>query len=198
MLSDLDSRRYELFVGRFGRMLRSARGRRSGPPSLPARAVAPDLIEERFRAFRKAAEQIGDDSPAADYHRVRIKGKRLRYALEFLADLYPGRTRLLIKRVVALQDILGLHQDAEVAIDRLRRLALERGAELRPATIFAMGEIAERYGRGALELRGRFPKAYRRVIGKAWKAFAELIEEERSAPTARRASSVGPGGPEHE
>jgi triphosphatase len=198
MLSDLDSHRYELFVGRFGRMLRSARGRRSGPPSLPARAVAPDLIEERFRAFRKAAEQIGDDSPAADYHRVRIKGKRLRYALEFLADLYPGRTRLLIKRVVALQDILGLHQDAEVAIDRLRRLALERGAELRPATIFAMGEIAERYGRGALELRGRFPKAYRRVIGKAWKAFAELIEEERSAPTARRASSVGPGGSEHE
>ena len=91
MLADLDSRRYELLVGRFGRMLRSARGRRTGPPSLPARAVAPDLIDERFNAFRKAAEKISDDSPAADYHRVRIRGKRFRYALEFLADLCDGR-----------------------------------------------------------------------------------------------------------
>jgi len=196
MLTDLDSRRYELFVGRFGRMLRSARGRRSGPASLPARAVAPDLIDERFRAFRKAAEQIGEDSPSADYHRVRIRGKRLRYALEFLSDLYPGRTRPLIKRVTALQDILGLHQDAEVAIDRLRRLAVERGAELRPETIFAMGEIAERYRRSTVELRGRFPKTYARVVGKAWKSFAKLIEEERSATFAPPDSTFPADGSE--
>ena len=195
MLTDLDSRRYELFVGRFGRLLRSARGRRSGPASLPARAAATDLIEERFRAFRKAAGQIGDGSPAADYHRVRIQGKRLRYALEFLADLYPGRTRRLIKRVVGLQDLLGLHQDAEIAIDRLRRLAVERGTELRPETIFAMGEIAERYRRSTVELRSRFPKAYARVTGKAWKAFAKLIEEERLAPTGPAASTPLPAGP---
>ena len=184
MLDALDSPRYELFVGRFSRLLRSARGRRSGPASLPARAVAPDLIEERFRALRKAAERIEGNSPAAEYHRVRIRGKRLRYALEFLADLYPGRTRPLTKRVVALQDILGLHQDAEVAIERLRRLAGEHGAELHPEAIFAMGEIAERYRRNAAELQARFPEAYGRVTGKTWKAFAKLIEAERPAPTA--------------
>lgn len=187
MLDALDSRRYELFIGRFSRLLRSARGRRSGPASLPARAVAPDLIEERFRALRSAAEQIEGDSPAAEYHRVRIRGKRFRYALEFLADLYPGRTRPLIKRVVALQDILGLHQDAEVAIERLRRLASEHGAELHPEAIFAMGEIAERYRRNAAELRVRFPEAYGRVTGKTWKAFAKQIEAERPAPTASTA-----------
>lgn len=181
MLADLDSRRYELFVGRFGRMLRSSRGRRTGPAGLPARAVAPDLIEDRFRAFQKTAKQIGAGSPATDYHRVRIRGKRLRYALEFLSDLYPGETRPLVRRVIALQDLLGLHQDADVAIDRLRRLAVKPGAELRPDTVFAMGEIAERYRLSTAELRDRFPKAYRRVIGKIWKAFAELLEGERSA-----------------
>jgi triphosphatase len=196
MLADLDSRRYELLVGRFGRMLRSARGRRTGPPSLPARAVAPDLIEERFNAFRKAAEKISDDSPAADYHRVRIRGKRFRYALEFLADLYPGGTRLLIKRLIALQDILGLHQDAEVAIDRLRGLALERGGELPPETIFAMGEIAERYRRSAIKLRSRFPKAYARVSRKAWKALSELIENERTASSGPATSIVRAAGSE--
>ena len=186
MLDALDSRRYELFVGRFSRLLRSARGRRSGPTSLPARAVAPNLIEERFRALRKAADQIERDSPPAEYHRVRIRGKRFRYALEFTADLYPGQTRPLTKRVVALQDILGLHQDAEVAIERLRRLTHEHGAELHPEAIFAMGEIAERYRRNAAELRARFPEAYGRVTGKTWKAFAKLIEAERPAPTLRR------------
>ena len=189
MLDVLDSRRYELFVGRFGRLLRSARGRRSGPASLPARAVAPDLIEERFRALRKAADQIEDDSSAAEYHRVRIRGKRFRYALEFLAELYPGGTRPLIKRVVALQDILGLHQDAEVAIERLRQLAGEHGAGLPPDAIFAMGEIAERYRQNAAELRARFPEAYGRVTGKSWKAFAKLIEAERPAPAGSTAQS---------
>lgn len=192
MLDVLDSRRYELFVGRFGRLLRSARGRRSGPASLPARAVAPDLIEERFRALRKAGDQIEGDSPAAEYHRVRIRGKRFRYTLEFLAELYPGETRSLIRRVVALQDILGLHQDAEVAIERLRQLAGEHGSELPPDAIFAMGEIAERYRRNAAELRARFPKAYGRVTGKTWKAFAKLMEAERPAPTG----STAQGPPE--
>jgi triphosphatase len=196
MLADLDSRRYELFVGRFSRMLRSSRGRSSGPPSLPARSVAPDLIENRFRAFRKAAEQIRDDSPAADYHRVRIRGKRLRYALEFLSDLYPGRTRPLIKRVVALQDLLGFHQDAEVAVERLRRLAVAPNSELRPETIFAMGEIAERYRLSAARLRDQFPKAYARVTGKAWKAFEKMIEEERSDLAAAAASTFPTVGSE--
>ena len=189
MLDALDSRRYELFIGRFGRLLRTARGRRSGPAALPARAAAPDLIEERFHALRTAAEQITSDSSAAEYHRVRVQGKRFRYALEFLADLYPGKTRPLTKRVVALQDILGRHQDAEVAIERLRRLAGEQGAELEPEAIFAMGEIAERYRRNAAELRARFPEAYGRVTGKTWKAFAKLIEAKRpvaTAPTAQR------------
>jgi CHAD domain-containing protein len=189
MLTALDSRRFELFVGRFGRLLRSARGRRSGPASMPARAVAPDLIDGLFRAFRKAARRIERDSPVAEYHRVRIRGKRLRYALEFLADLYPGHTGPLTKRLASLQDLLGLHQDAEVAIQRLRRLASEHSAELPPEAIFAMGEIAERYRQSAAELRTRFPESYARVTGKAWKTFAKLIETERPARPAARAKA---------
>ena len=91
MLEMLDSRRYEAFVSRFGRTLRARHLARSGPASRPARALAPDLIESRFRSVRKSGARIGPDSPAADYHRLRIRCKRLRYALEFLGDLYPGR-----------------------------------------------------------------------------------------------------------
>ena len=59
--------------------------------------------------------RIGPTSPATDYHRLRIRCKRLRYALEFLSDLYPGATRPLMRRLVTVQDVLGVHQDADVA-----------------------------------------------------------------------------------
>ena len=138
MLEMLDSRRYEVFVGRFARTLRARHESRSGPAAQLARTVAPDLIEDRFRLFLKAAAQIRPESQAWEYHRRRARGKRARYTIEFLADLYPGREAPVLKALVAVQDILGLHQDADVAIDRLRSLAsLER--DLGPQTIFAMG-----------------------------------------------------------
>ena len=182
MLEMLDSRRYEAFVSRFGRTLRARHLARSGPASRPARALAPDLIESRFRAVRKGGARIGPASPATDYHRLRIRCKRLRYALEFLSDLYPGETRPLIRRLVTVQDILGLHQDADVAIDRLRHLAVTRGDDLAPGTIFAMGEVAERYRQSMIELRAQFPAAYAGLSGKQWKAFHKRIERERPAP----------------
>ena len=191
MLDVLDSRRYQTFVGRFGRMLRSVRTPRTGRAAVPARAAAPELIESRFRRFRKAGDRIGTHSDPSEYHLVRIRGKRLRYALEFLTDLYPGTSRPVIRRLVELQDLLGLHQDADVAIERLRRLAAERGGELSPATVFAMGEIAERYRQGALELRTRFPAAYSRVRGKRWKALRREIEEQRPTPPAAPDPSPG-------
>jgi triphosphatase len=190
MLEALDSRRYEAFVKDFSRYLRGPRPRPSSPGGLPARAVAPDLIEKRFEQLRRSAGPIGPDSDPADYHRVRIRGKRFRYALEFLSDVYPGRTQPLLKRLVALQDVLGFHQDADVAITRLRRLAAERGDELGPATVFAMGEIAERHRTRAAELRAQFPAVYTRVKGNKWKSLRKLLEGQRPAPAPAAADAA--------
>src|SRR5262249_61649055 len=129
---------------------------RRGPP------VAPDLTDARWASVRKAAKLLGRSATAEDYHRLRIRCKRFRYALEFLSDVYAGRARPVLKQLVTLQDILGLHQDAVVAIERLRALTVNRGAELAPETIFAMGEIAERYRQTVVDLRSHVPPAYRR------------------------------------
>jgi CHAD domain-containing protein len=179
MLEALDSRRYEAFLNRFGRFLRARPRRLTGAAAVPALAVGPDLIEARFRKLRARGDRVGPDSEAAEFHRLRIHGKRFRYALEFLGDLYPGKTRPLIRRMVVLQDVLGLHQDADVAIARLRGVATDSGGELEPATIFAMGEIAERYRRSMATLRAQFPRAYARVTKKAWRSLHEVLEEQR-------------------
>src|SRR5262249_39998535 len=186
LLEALDSRRYEAFVNRFARALRARAPRRRASFARPARAVAPDLIEGRFRAVRKGGKKITDAAPPSDYHRLRIRCKRLRYALEFLADLYPGSTRPLVKRLVALQDVLGLHQDASVAIDRLRRLATERGADLPGETVFAMGEVAGRYRDSMNALEREFPGVFSPVVRKRWKAFRNVIEAARPAASEGR------------
>ena len=190
MLEMLDSRRYATFVSRFRRTLSARHEARSGVASLPARALAPDLIERRYRSVRKAGGRIRRDSPATEYHRLRISCKRLRYALEFLGPLYPGETRPLVKRLVVVQDVLGLHQDADIAIDRLRRLSISHGSVLDPGTVFAMGEIAERQRRSMIEQRAHFPRAFAGMSGKRWRAFQKLLEDTRPAP-ARRPGHAG-------
>jgi CHAD domain-containing protein len=191
MLAALDSRRYESFSNRFARALRAQRVRRSSRFSQAALAVAPDLIERRFRPVRKGGRSITADSPASDYHRLRIRAKRLRYALEFLADVYPGHTRPVVKRLVALQDVLGLHQDAVVAIDRLRHLTAEHGGELPVATIFAMGEVAGRYRESMTALEADFPALFAQATGKRWRAFSRHLQEQAaSQPTADEPTGV--------
>jgi CHAD domain-containing protein len=192
MLEVLDSRRYDVFVRRFGRMLRAGRGTRTPL----ARAIAPELIECRHRAVRKAVKRIGPDSPPSDYHRARIKGKRLRYALEFLADVYPGTTKTLTRSTVALQDILGGIQDAHVAAARLRGLAADRQAPLPPETVFAMGEVAERYRRELNDLEARVPNAWAKIKGKRWRSVAKALEAATPPPSPRRQERPPADGPD--
>jgi CHAD domain-containing protein len=175
MLAALDSPRYARFVRQFASVVRSRTGSRT-PAALEA---APDLVGQRQRVVLKAARRIDPESPATDYHRLRIAGKRLRYALEFLADVYPGATQELVKRTIALQDLLGAHQDADVAIARLRLLAAERGVELGPQTVFAMGEIAERYQQAMAEARRSADGLVAKVGGKEWKKLRRLMEDAR-------------------
>ena len=67
-------------------------------------------------------------------HALRIHGKRLRYTGELAAAAGRGPVRRLVESTVALQDVLGEHQDACVAQHRvrllLRRRATRRAEEL--------------------------------------------------------------------
>lgn len=175
LLAALDARRYERFLERLSAFLRRGPGRRPVAGRSPATEVAPALILESYRKFRKAGAALTPESAPAEFHRVRIRAKRLRYALEFLVPIYGAPARAMIEAMIALQDTLGEHQDAVVAIEHLRELAAGPRRALPPHALFVMGSLAERYAHRAEALRRAFPANFRKVRGRTWKRLRAAL-----------------------
>jgi CHAD domain-containing protein len=183
MLAALDSPRYDRLVAAMAAALRRGPLRTSRASRAPVLATAPDIVLDRYRAVRKAARRIGPSSSPRDYHRLRIRGKRLRYALEFLEEVYPQEIPPVIRRLVELQNLLGAHQDADVAIRRLRSTAAERGSTLPPDTVLAMGIITQRYLDEAAELRSRFRSVNGRLSDRSWRTVKKAMRRRRPEPS---------------
>jgi len=128
LLAYLDGERYASFRAEFGRSLeapeawREALGLPSGEGATRRlRWAVPAVVYERMAEARACAEPLARPGAAlADFHRLRIAGKRLRYALEFFEEVLGSETADLIKAMKDLQDHLGNLQDAVVACGLLR------------------------------------------------------------------------------
>ncbi|MDO9709443.1 CYTH and CHAD domain-containing protein [Paracraurococcus lichenis] len=81
--------------------------------ALPEFAAA--LLDKRWHKLCSEGEEIEGHSAEA-LHEVRLEAKRLRYAAELFAPLWPGKaTRRFQKRLSALQEELGFANDTAVA-----------------------------------------------------------------------------------
>ena len=193
LLEALDSRRYERLVSGLVAMLVQGPSSRSTAGRAPAVTTMPELIEERHRAARKAARRAKRTGAATDYHRLRIRCKRLRYALEFASGLYDGELKGFVRQMTRLQDALGSMQDAAVASSRLQVIALtEEGASLSRAAIFAMGGVAGQYRSEAEHLLGDMPELVQLLQGKEWKRARSLMElrQKAAAPLVRQPTAA--------
>lgn len=196
LLSGLDSVRWERLCRGLVAMVQQGPARRSVASRAPATIGQPDLVLARHDAVAKAAKRARRTGEVTDFHRLRIRAKRLRYALEFGSEVYEGHTARYVRQLTAVQDELGLMQDAEVASLRLADLAVGE-AHLPAATVFVMGGMAERYRRDVRRLLRRLPKHAARVNGREWHDLAALMERRRaeaetSLPSARRALRAVP------
>lgn len=185
MLSGLDSVRWERLSRGMASMVQQGPARRLVATRTPAVIGMPDLIVERHTAVAKAAKRAKKSGVVGDFHRLRIRCKRLRYALEFSAEVYGGRTSRYVRQLTALQDELGLMQDAEVASVRLADLATGED-DLPAATVFVMGGIAERHRRDVDRLLQRLPNQLKRVRGREWRDLLGLMERRRDEAEAAR------------
>jgi triphosphatase len=175
MLEVLGSDRYEGFVASFSGTLR--RGR-SPAPAGPILEVAPDLVRRRYKKVRKDVEALDGESPPEDFHDLRKKGKRLRYALEPLRGIYGKPSEKMVELLKAVQDDLGDHQDLIVAAGLMRELGVS--GDLPPRVAFSLGAMAERYAREAAEIRAGFlGSGLLRTLegGKPWKRLRKTMRK---------------------
>ena len=79
----------------------------------PARTFAEQLIERRHHKLARRAKDLEHADPG-ERHKARIAAKKLRYAAEFFAPLFPSkRARAYLEALSGLQDVLGHANDAE-------------------------------------------------------------------------------------
>jgi CHAD domain-containing protein len=175
LLRFLDSRRFTLLQGALSRRMRGSSSPGRSAAQLPIRVAGPILIRRAHRKLVRVARGIDRSSPPEAYHQVRIRGRRLRYALEFLEPVYGPPARNLIDPLTEVQDVLGRHQDLQVALAILRELS-EKTALPGPARQ-AIGEMAQISAVRAENLRGDFPRTWRRLSAKRWNRWKQTVRE---------------------
>ena len=128
----------------------------------PAAAFAVRVLDRRRRKLRKVGK--GFAGLDADHrHRVRINAKKLRYGLDFFADLLPrGRVRGDLAALALLQDRMGRANDIAVA-RRLVEGLVEGPAGTEAQRLAAAeggGQVVGWYARAALDLEPRVLAAW--------------------------------------
>lgn len=171
LLALLDSRAYRDFVEDYLDFTETeGAGRRPVTPGSPilVRDTAGSRIWaawERVRAHDAALAW----ADATALHALRIDLKRLRYTIEAFREVVPATAGSVIAEVVAIQDHLGLLNDADVAAGVARRWLIEHAGRLDPATVTAVsGYLAAKEGE-VRRLRRGVPAMWRRLTRPAFR-----------------------------
>lgn len=170
-------------------------------PATPAGCAVPEMIAPIARAARKAGRRIAPGAPPELFHRLRVRLKRLRYALETLAAMSGKRTRKALARFEEMQDLLGRHQDAVDATAWLRGWAAH-ASDAPPATLMAVGAIHHELSMRREKLAASACRRWRKIVrsgilddalkelARAAEPYRNAVSEDRSPkPDAEAAAS---------
>jgi CHAD domain-containing protein len=139
------------------------------PPVRRADLSLEAVARREFKKLRRAARKLGPKASPDQVHRVRILAKRARYAAELAEPVAGKRARRFVKAAKQFQDVVGSHQDAVVAADRIRAV-VDRTKSMESA--FAAGRLVERTTARRRKARRKLPRAWKRLERQGRKAWA--------------------------
>jgi CHAD domain-containing protein len=117
------------------------------------------LARKEFRRLARAVGALGAAPGDRSIHRLRIALKRARYAAE-LSEPRGKAGRRFLADARTLQTLLGEHQDAAIAEERLRAATV---VDTATAAAFVAGRIAERQHARRERALERLPGAWKRL-----------------------------------
>jgi triphosphatase len=147
--------------------------------------VAPELIAPLLRSVLRAGRKIDRDSPAQALHRLRVRTKRLRYALEIMQGYSGKSVGRALDRLTKLQLVLGNHQDAVMTVVWLRTFA--ETSNTPATTLLAAGALIHSLEKRMRKMRGRLPAAWKALDCKSIqrKLLADITRHGQSAPVRK-------------
>lgn len=166
LIRELDSEGYRRWIDDYSEFVRHE-GLAVAPvaPTEPHRVrdTAASRILAAYEGVR-AYEPVLRWADVETLHELRIAGKWLRYTLEFVREALGPEASMLIARVTAIQDHLGLLNDADVTAHMARSFLVENASELSQLESAAIA----RY----LVSREREVARLRRTVGGPWRGVA--------------------------
>jgi CHAD domain-containing protein len=177
LLHELDSEEYARFVEDFRVFVVTEGAASQDVPATQAHRIrdsAPSRIWSAYEGVR-AYEPVLRWADVETLHELRIAAKWLRYSLEFVREALGSDAEILIARVTALQDHLGLMHDADVSAHLARDFLVDQAGSLSSAESSAIGRYlvnrereVNRLQRGVgVPWRGVGGVAFRRGLGRA-------------------------------
>lgn len=176
MLDELDSDRHAALRRRLGDAVSAPLPE---PPDDVDRPELVDLVRTELRKLSKAVRRAGENPPDMTLHDLRIRTKRLRYTGELvepaLRDSDGRRTseskrvKKMVDAAEGLQEVLGDHQDACVAENRIRQLLDELGSSPDAHEVFVGGRLVERERARAEHVRTLWWDAWQQLADRAAK-----------------------------
>jgi CHAD domain-containing protein len=161
----LQSPRYEALVN----SLPSGTFKRVSSPD--GRLTPAELIQPLVRTVERAGAKLTRRASPIEFHRLRVKIKRLRYALEMLDGGKSKHAKTAVKKLKSAQEILGLQHDLVTTMGWLREVA--GSAAIPGPSLLAGGAAYEVLRRQSLKLSRRGWKKWRAV--RAGGALHDLV-----------------------
>ena len=134
----------------------------ASPPQLIDSTKSLEAVAaKQLDKLRKTMRDADASAPDELLHKARIRAKRIRYVAEALGD------QRIVRRAKGFQDVVGEHQDAVVAEERLRALA-----ERVPEAGLVLGMLIEQQRERRARTRSDMPKSWKRLRRAAASAWA--------------------------
>jgi CHAD domain-containing protein len=135
-------------------------------PAPDADETLAELWWDEVKRTRRRFERLGEESSDDELHAARIRAKRARYAAELAGQALGRPGERFVAAAKRLQDVLGEHQDARVAEERIRSWAAEE-----PGAAAVADSLLEREHARRLKARSEWPAVWKKVDRRARKAL---------------------------
>ncbi|MBA2719114.1 MAG: CHAD domain-containing protein [Chloroflexi bacterium] len=169
LVRELDSDGYRRWLDDYAEFVRH-----DGLAAKPVIPTEPHRVRDTAASrIQSAYEQVRAYEPVLRWadvetlHELRIHGKWLRYSLEFVREALGPESDGLIARVTALQDHLGLLNDADVSAHLARDFLVEHAGSLSDIESHAIA----RY----LVSREKEVARLRRTVGRSWRGVSGIV-----------------------